>query len=141
MASIEWRFEEKDSQKLYNTTSRSGFSSKKQAKASVDSALAAFCCPHCGNKKVKGYGVIVDITKTYLYSQKETSGFFGKSIKESLDATVYRIGDPYLKKGGFLSSSGYLTCPSCDWKEKGFNAFWGQWAKNLREGYDRGDFR
>jgi predicted RNA-binding Zn-ribbon protein involved in translation (DUF1610 family) len=109
MASIEWRFEEKASQKLYNTTSRSGFSSKKLAKESVNSALSAFSCPSCGNKKVKGYGAIVDITKTYLYSKNEVSGFFGKSIKESLDATVYRISDPYLKKGGFLSGSGYLT--------------------------------
>lgn len=139
--SIQWRFEDKQTQKLYNYASREGFRSKSDAKKHINKALKSFFCSNCGNRRLSGANVLVDITKTHLYQQEEKKSVFGSKIVDKFDRTVFIISDPYLASGGFFGGSGRIECNSCKKKSSGFNSFWGQWAANLKDAYNRGDFR
>ncbi len=138
---IDWRFEEKPVQKLFNYASNEGFRSKSAAKKHINSALKSFSCSNCGNRRLNGANVLVDTTKTHLYLQKEKKGVFGMKIVDKFDRTVFFISDPYLATGGFFGGKGWIKCNSCGQKSSGFNSFWGQWAANLKDAYNRGDFR
>lgn len=139
--SIQWRFEEKPVQKLFNRNVSEGFKSKAEAKKHINSAIKGFSCSNCGNRRLDGGNILVDITKTHLYNQKEARGIFGYKVVDKFESTVFIISDPYLASGGFFGGGGWIKCGSCGEKSSGFNTFWGQWAENLKDGYNRGDFR
>jgi len=139
--SIQWSFDEKSVQKIFNKSISGGFKSKSEAKKHINIAIKALSCSNCGNKRLDGGNLLVDITKTHLYDQKESKGIFGSKLVDKFDRTVFIISDPYLASGGFFGGSGWIKCRNCGEKSSGFNAFWGQWANNLKDAYNRGDFR
>lgn len=142
--SISWEFNEKPEQKLYNSDGSGGFSSKKDAKNYIKSKLSEVSCPACGNRRMDGSGLIVDITKTKIYRQENKKGLIGSKVKDKYEKTVFLISEPYLAPKKFLSGGGYIKCNNCGDTTKasgGSGGFFSQWGKNLRDGWERGDFR
>lgn len=142
--SITWEFNEKTAQKLYNSNGSGGFSSKKEAKKYIKNTLANVSCPACGNRRMNGSGLIVDITKTKIYRQENKKGLMGSKVKDKFERTVYLISEPYLAPKKFLMGGGHIKCYNCGDTTKvssGSRGFFSQWGKNLKDGWDRGDFK
>ncbi len=117
------------------------FKSVSDAKKHINNMFKYYECDNCGGKRVSGYGVCVEIHKVKMYKQVLKKGLFGgEKYIDKHWKTVQRVENIYIKQGGFLGGSGYIECKSCKHKIKGGNNFWGQWVRNIAEGYQRGDF-
>jgi transcription elongation factor Elf1 len=136
--SISWEFKELEKRKQFNSEP-DGFLSKGDAKSHVKENLANLSCSSCGNRKLDGQGVLINITRVDVYDQFEKKGLFGTSIKEKFRKTVFVVDDPQLKEGGFFGGGGFIKCMKCGNKAKAFNSFWGQWAKNIGDAHKRGE--
>lgn len=141
--SINWDWEEAAREKLFGSQAyetNMDFESKSKAKEAINTFLASYECKGCGSHDLSGGNILIEVTPISLFREVKKKGFFGgeKWVEEHWKDT-WRVGNMVLKSGGVFGGAGYIKCNKCK-NKAGAGGFWGQWAANIGEAKQRGDF-
>ena len=89
------------------------FDSKASAKAAIRAFGESRTCPSCGSDRLKASSVYGEIQKVRLVERQAKKGVFGGTkYRDRQVATLYRVLDVYIDKGGSIRCRGRR----CDWR-------------------------